>query len=507
MPIKSYLNNLLNTFNRNLDELNIRKFFYWSFFIGLCLHFLASLFSAGYHDPDEQYQILEFANNKLGFTPDYDLAWEHYREIRSWFLPGLYYLLALPFKFLSLDNPFFLAFIFRFFSGFLAWVTGLLFTITYLKDFSSSNSQKIFIFLSNALWFLPYLHVRTTGENIGACFFVLGILLYQNGRNKFLDNKAFLKSNTSLLFFVIGSLWGMAFLCRFQLAVFLGCFCLWMLLVRKHSLLSLMPLVGGYLFIFGIGILVDYWGYGKPVVSFYNYLNYNIFVGKAAKFGVSPWWDYLRLSFLKMIPPISLVILSSFFIFWIKKPKHYLTWTTLPFCIIHSMVAHKEFRFLFPMIFFIPYFITILINEWDLLQRKWSRRFLKFCLGINFLLLVVFTLKPATIGIDFYKHLAKFNPGIDMMYVLGVSPFSTAGPFVHFYNRSVPSLLHFEEIEHLPKNKDIWVFTGRGKQLLSYKNMPECHLNYTSYPLWVLDYNIANWIKRSKVWALFRCRF
>jgi len=72
--------------------------------------------------------------------------------------------------------------------------------------------------------------------------------------------------------------------------------------------------------------------------------------GGASGFGVSPWWSYVPLGFSTQgfLFPILLV---ATLIFWVKRPAHVLTWSTVPFVLIHLLVGHKEARFLFPMVF------------------------------------------------------------------------------------------------------------------------------------------------------------
>ena len=52
---------------------------------------LSSIFSVGFYHPDEHYQILEFANYKLGNINSSQLPWEFHEKIR----PTLQPLLAL----------------------------------------------------------------------------------------------------------------------------------------------------------------------------------------------------------------------------------------------------------------------------------------------------------------------------------------------------------------------------------------------------------------------------
>src|SRR5919206_4106439 len=65
---------------------------YW-LLIGLAFHLVAAYFNAGYYHYDEHFQILEFANYKLGRVPAESLAWEFHEKIRPWFQPAMAYVL------------------------------------------------------------------------------------------------------------------------------------------------------------------------------------------------------------------------------------------------------------------------------------------------------------------------------------------------------------------------------------------------------------------------------
>ena len=51
-------------------------------FLVSAIYIITAFFSVGYHQLDEHYQILEFANYKLGLTYPGYLAWEFDAHIR-----------------------------------------------------------------------------------------------------------------------------------------------------------------------------------------------------------------------------------------------------------------------------------------------------------------------------------------------------------------------------------------------------------------------------------------
>jgi hypothetical protein len=64
-----------------------KKFLIRWLLVSLALHLLAAIFSTGYQNSDEHFQILEFLNAFLGRTPVATLPIEYARMIRPWFQP------------------------------------------------------------------------------------------------------------------------------------------------------------------------------------------------------------------------------------------------------------------------------------------------------------------------------------------------------------------------------------------------------------------------------------
>ena len=96
---------------------------------------------------------------------------------------------------------------------------------------------------------------------------------------------------------------------------------------------------------------MDTWFYGHFVFTPWRYFDANILQGKAAEFGVAPWWFYLQAFVQRALLPISLALLVLAGVGAYHMRNHVITWAFAAFLLGHLAVGHKEFRFIFPMAF------------------------------------------------------------------------------------------------------------------------------------------------------------
>ena len=281
------------------------------FIISLLIHLLTAYFSVGYHQPDEYFQVYEFAAWKLGFAPAAELPWEFGAQIRGTVQPLLVYAISQFLLVFNAFQPAWVALFFRTISALGAWWASIL-----LYDIAKLNlaTQKLdrFLLLSSVfLWFLTYQSVRFSSENWSALFLIFGLyLLLKN------------KSKLNLAYLMAGVLFGISFLFRFQIAFALLGLGAWLLFIQKTTYRLLFNLIFGGILSLLLGLLIDRWFYGNWVFTPYNYFVSNILDGNAANFGVTPWYDYFWQIFLTAVPPISIAIL--FLAAWamVKNPKN-----------------------------------------------------------------------------------------------------------------------------------------------------------------------------------------
>lgn len=144
----------------------------------LVLSLVCAYFSIGYNNPDEHWQINEFAAYKLGIAPAKDMPWELARMSRQTIQPSMVYAAAKAMQYMGLYNPFFLAMAFRVISALLAFIATNLLVLQAKKWFVNEQIFVYCLLAANFLWFVPNVHVRFQGENWSAIFLAFGLYAF-----------------------------------------------------------------------------------------------------------------------------------------------------------------------------------------------------------------------------------------------------------------------------------------------------------------------------------------
>lgn len=309
-----------------------------SLFILTAVTVVTAWFSNTFYFPDEHYQILEFMGHKLGITSAQDLPWEFEARIRPWLQPFLYYLITWPLMALGVTDMFAITFILRLVTGLFSVFALAVFARAILDTLKDEAQQRAFARYLPLFGFLPYLFVRTSSETLSAAFAAIAVALV-------------LRGTSTRQLALAGLLCGLAFEARYQTAVLgLGIFA-WLAIIARARMNALVAFVGGGLIALLLGALANRWGYGVWVFPPLDYFHVNIVQGVAARnFGREPVFAYFYLLPAQIFFAITLVLMAAMLALWLRNPRHVLTWASLPFVLLHVMVAHKEARFLFPLV-------------------------------------------------------------------------------------------------------------------------------------------------------------
>jgi phosphatidylinositol glycan class B len=324
-------------------------------------------FSETFYFPDEHYQILEFMGFKLGITPAADLPWEFSARIRPWFQPLVYFLIAKPLMLAGVKDMFVIAFLLRLVTGLFSLLALGVFARAILPTIEGEEQKRAFVRYLPLFGFLPYLFVRTSSETFSAAFFALGLALA-------------IGEKPAPRMAMAGLFCGLAFESRYQTGLLgLGLFA-WLALIARQRFSVLAAFAGGGLIALVIGALADRWGYGQWVFPPLGYVDVNLLQGVAAHtYGREPVIAYLYLLPAQLFFAITLVLMAAMVCMWLRNPRHPVSWASLPFVLAHVAIAHKEARFLFPLVILATSFpvlgLSPLLPRWrDTFARIWGWR-------------------------------------------------------------------------------------------------------------------------------------
>jgi len=467
-----------------LDNWPIKRIIKWS----LIVHVITAYFSEGFFQFDEHFQVLEFLNYKLNGSPASELPWEYKEQIRPWFQVFIYYLLIAPLNFLGVSSPFFQAFILRLFTSLIG-----LYSVFSLKDFllkefdGDEKKQKVALILMQFSWFVPVIHSRASSESLSASLILIGFsYLYKS-----LNRECLIKS------FISGLLFGAAYLVKAQLSLVVAFLWFWLVFSHPKFWKTYITISLAIIFSIFLGILFDYWGYGEWTFSTWNYFQVNILQDRVSGFGIDPWWKYFKFSLMKGVPPLSIAFMAAYFLYWWKNPKSPVFWMTAPFFLIHCLIGHKELRFIFFVVLLAPFVLVKILDEYQKLDSK----IVKIFVYLNLIILVPVGLKSANSSIRFFKYISKEK--VQSFYAHNENPYQMVGLKMNFYH---PKGLDIKIFKEDPKVYNGKYFFRSGQKYFELSNNKNCRLEYLSYPKFALNFNIGNWIKRSRVWSLWDCK-
>ncbi len=327
------------------------------FLAAIAVYAITAWFSSDFYSADEHYQIIAFAEAKAGHQPLSELPWEYDARIRSAALPAICYCVFRAADVLHVNDPSIKAFLLRLLTALLALFVVRAFVRACLWMIDAPF-QKAFMLLSYFLWFLPYQHVRFATETWSGLFVLLGL--------------AFIvaQEERSLRFARIGACFGLAFL--FKPSALLVCISAvaWLVFIKREKIASIFQFTIGALVVCAIGFGIDRWFYGSVTLTAWNFARLAIEGDPAHTFEAYPWYYYFAWIMKYGIWPIGSVMLVAFAGLTVKRPTSLFVWCIAPYLIVLSLIAHKEVRFLFPLVDLAP---IVLVLAWQEFTSKSMR--------------------------------------------------------------------------------------------------------------------------------------
>jgi phosphatidylinositol glycan class B len=385
----------------------------------------------------------------------------------------------------------------------------------YKKEISHKILTKWFLLLSFLLWFALYNAVRFSSETWSGALFIIGfsyLFLLKRIPGK-------------IDYLLTGLIMGFSFLFRYQTGFLIAGYFLWFLVYRlilpkdaaffpgertpKKLIVWQLALLGLGIFA-GIitGVLIDRWFYGSWVFTAWNYFEQNILADKVSGFGIEPWWFYFEDIFLRLIPPFSLVFILCALIVFIFLRNDLLTWTLLPFVLVHFIIGHKETRFLYPLVGFLPVLVIkgmeVMKGKWreNILERKFTRIFARTFWIVNCCFIFVVFFIPADSQVNIYKKIYRQYPEPVTLCYVSKNPYERALEISYYKrnNLSIRKLCSLAGLDSIAEKKYLFAVKGRDEEFDKIKHHRQI---YSTYPEWIKIVNINHWQERTQMWYVY----
>lgn len=411
----------------------------WLLIAGLAIQVITSITAIGTSSADQHFQIIEFSLYQLGKPSGATYVWEIDHFVRPTLQVYLFSGYHLVLNKIGLTDPYQQLTILRVLLGMIMYVVFNLMAFFYFKN-GPRNILLFVLLLLNFSWTLPYTRTLYASEMMSSLFFFGTLLLYESRKDH---------APRAGWLIMIGFLLGLSFYFRFQIASAIAGLGLSMLLQKRFA--HLLPIAIGFVIAVLINVYLDYGFYKEWVFTPYTYFYANINAGRADSFGTSSFLRYIGLLILTAPAPLfSIVFLYYGIKTFFGKWRDALFLSTMLFIVAHSLVGHKEERFLFPILNVMPLVIGFSIpglQQFYAQTKQWIRSFFKgllwFTIVLDVILLLLLAFIPYSQTIQFSNLVKKeFDGRPGDLYCLGQTPFqSPSGNPMVFYKNGAPNIM------------------------------------------------------------------
>lgn len=359
--------------------------------VSLLFHLSAAVLSVGHFYPDEHYQTLVFLQYRTQpETVAIDMPWEYDFQMRPWVQPALYGVIRalLPF-----ENPHHQVMTYRLLTALAGFLSLVFFYFRFKRPSSGnlSDPDRFLLFATMGFWLWPFNHARLSAESLSMILltFALPLIYSRSGLIPLLNPGRVVG---------IGLLLGWMSVVRPQTGLIAALLCLGIVAARwreglpGRALRNFALLLGAGALCFGLGTLIDHWGYGNWVFTPWNYLKSNLIEGKINNVNQRGLWYYPAL-FTAALLPWSLLFIPAALKTGIHQRRSFLTWAVVTFFIFHLALGNKQERFLIPLL---PLLVLWFHKSWKspdalgAIKRLSTRRWmLAPTLVVNFVLLAL----------------------------------------------------------------------------------------------------------------------
>ena len=319
--------------------------------VAVLLRLMAVIFAKGWGMLDDHFLVIEIAQSWVDDGNfNHWLPWDEENEGprgHTFFYAGLHFLLFSFFKWINLDDPQTKMFFVRLLHAAFSMVVVVLgYKIT--KKISGKKSARLAGLLLAALWFMPWASVRNLVEVVAIPFLFISTWMILNAGEK---------RRPLLTFLLAGFVAGIAFSVRYQTMIYAGGNGL-ALLFRKEIREAIVFGIGYLLSMIVFQGIVDYFIWGTPFAEFIQYVLYNL--EYRYDYITGPWYNYLLLLFILLIPPVSLFLLAGMFN---HIKKHLIIFLpVIIFLAFHSYFPNKQERFILTIV---PFLVILGVAGWQ----------------------------------------------------------------------------------------------------------------------------------------------
>ncbi len=478
----------------------------WPRFLNRCLiaslafHVLAAIFSYGFQNSDEHFQILEFLYQRLGLAPGpldpNQLPVEFHRQLRHWLQPVLYAGPILALRGVGVESPFAWALSARLLSALLGWGSIVAISRRLGDWFPEVERRKQALLCLCFAWFMAALHARHSSESLSATLILTAAALAIPAAKEARASAAFL----------CGLLTGLSFTARYGLAFMVLGMAGWLLVnapkgAARARVFALF--IAGGAASLAVTLLLDRWGYGEWTYPAWHYFAFHAFEGNAVAAGVSPWWDYFRRVWTESWPVLSFSLLAASMLSWLWFPRHLLTWLTLPFFVGHVLLGHKETRFLYPLAPLAAIQCALTLPRLKAALPSAVAGFLvRSIVALNLICLPLITLTPAWMPIRFFREVhARARSGeIERLWVADRDPYDVLGIRMNFYRPYALRVVRLSlEAEERPRAADAPIWFAHPRPLSEESaSASGCELVARTIPAFLPRMGANDW-------TLYRC--
>uniref|UniRef100_A0A914V314 Mannosyltransferase n=1 Tax=Plectus sambesii TaxID=2011161 RepID=A0A914V314_9BILA len=291
--------------------------------------------------PDEYFQAVEPAH-RLAFGYG-ALTWEWRQGIRSYVYPlfiALYYgvlrLTALDSRAAVVHGPKLLQALFG--------ALGDIHLFKLAKRFQGEQEALWSLLVYWSTWFGFFCTPRTLGNSVETVLTLIGLYHYPWPAHLLKEDERQTRRKHTWLYIAVAAL---AVLVRPTAVLFWAPLALWNLFRVRHPVAfvtrTCLPVA---LPVFALSVYVDRVCYGRWLLSAWNFAAFNVFEGGSGHFGVHPWHWYLS----NGLPSVLTVHIIPIALGVYRSRNRVVLWLCVWYVLFHSVLAHKEHRFLLPIV-------------------------------------------------------------------------------------------------------------------------------------------------------------